>query len=292
MREETRHEKNRKTYGICPQGSACGVNEGVSACYCDNATDSFCPPESGCPSDPDCDIPPEFLKIVKPAAGMVYFLLLNAIWQAKVLWPEAYACPGIDAENRILVNCNMDALGGMLVTGDGGYAGPGMNFFDDVKVANGPTFHYESGTGEQIRTSFSDNIYTLDYEIDEFTDELEINYDCRYGLDRYYMNAEVAADTKGTLNDCSDDTYSITIQDSSFLEFSTECSDIKINSASLAMNAIDKLPNSGTVMTEIRVGTEFTAATLTFDASTPSTCQVQVTIGGVTRAVTIPGICS
>ena len=92
--------------------------------------------------------------------------------------------------------------------------------------------------------------------------------------------------------ECGNGTYSITIQDSSFLEFSTECSDIKINSASLAMNAIDKLPNSGTVMTEIQVGTEFTAATLTFDASTPSTCQVQVTIGGVTRAVTIPGICS
>ena len=279
------------TYGVCPQGSACGVHEGVSACYCDNASDSYCPPENGCPSDPDCDIPAEHLEVVKPAGIFLYGGLLRAIWMAKREWPDAYDCPGISGSGVMLdflINCEMEGLGGLEVTGTKGYLDGYYFGFRSVKVADGPVLNGELGT---YSAEFSDPSFSVDLSAAApFPNGLKVTYtDIEYDV---YFNVDVVIDTKGTTSDCTDDVYAISGENTGVHEGTYE---YEISTTDVTMSASHKLPNAGTITVTKKIfleDTVFYTATVTFDSSTPSTCQVQVTIDSVTRAVTIPGICS
>ena len=281
-------EEGRMSKESCPIGADCTVQEGVATCLCDNASDAHCPFDNVCPADPDCDIPPEHLEAVKPAAAFVYIAVLGTIWRAKAEWPEVYDCPTLDEYGQIVVNCVLDCLGGIEVTSESCCQSSGD---DDGIVQIRTMVGNDLELQGDARISFTPSDSVFSVELTAYNG-IWVYYD-DYTIQDFYRWGSTAVtvdtDRKETTSDCSDDVYSI----SGTAKNIGGALEVQATAAGLSINANDKLPSSGTITIET-TGSEVGdyAATVTFDESTPSTCQVQVTIDDLTRGVTIPGICS
>jgi hypothetical protein len=278
------------SYGICPQGSACGVYGGVAACYCDDAADSYCPPADGCPSDPDCEVPTEYLEVVKPATVFLYGSLLGTVWVAKMQTSSAYDCPDLSivssAHWNLLVNCSVEGLGGVSVTGDHGWVDGAYVGFTSVRVAGGPLFD-----GELASCMWSPPGIITDFD---FWDGNPTPMTVTWTPDVYdvWVGTRVSINHGAAESDCIDDVYTFFYTYLTTIRTDTG-HDYSIWPDGIIMNASERLPHAGTIMVTVKDGdTVLHDATVTFDASSPATCQVQVTVGGVTRTVTVPAICS